>query len=206
MKTMLPILFSDPMVVAIIERRKQQTRRTRGLEEVPADARLLSVATVNGRAHATFERADGSTFFVKCPYGGPGGGLWVREAWAPGSVPFGPDAFWYRAGRPGGQPAPDRWHPSIHMPRTACRVEVDTKAIRVERLNDCSNEDAIAEGLIVERSPDVPFFRFAAGGDSFLDPVDAYRVGWETINGPGSWARNPWIWVVCFEPTVLPPS
>jgi hypothetical protein len=89
-----------------------------------------------------------------------------------------------------------RWRPSIHMPRWASRITLEVTGVRVERLQDISEEDAIAEGI------DMRSLCGCQDGCSQCDdrtPQETYRDLWETINGPGSWAANPWVWVVEFK-------
>lgn len=109
--------------------------------------------------------------------------------------------------------APDtlRWRPSIHMPRWASRITLEIAGVRVERLQDISEADAIAEGI--ERGVGFPgWYRYPLPGDSeglaesgrlgkvpTAFPKLAYRALWESINGPGSWDANPWVWVVEFK-------
>lgn len=142
-----PILFSGPMVRAILEGRKTQTRRV--VKPQPAHC-------------ADLPMGKDLTFASACPYGQPGDRLWVRETWAVGTL------FDYV--RPSLLPKPDcesklavdyaanprriwhsedqgRWRPSIHMPRWASRITLEITSVRVERLQDISHKDAIAEGL-----------------------------------------------------------
>ena len=79
------------------------------------------------------------------------------------------------------------WRPSIHMPRWASRISLGITSVRVERLQDISRGDAMAEGC--------PFPNMAQGPD----PRDWYAELWGAINGPDSWAENPWAWVVEFK-------
>jgi hypothetical protein len=152
----------------------------------------------------------------RCRYGQPGDTLWVRETWgaawpADEPVPLRQCEIEYRADlppgctdRPGEWPADEgngpevpKWRPSIHMPRWASRITLRITDIRVERLQDISEDDAKAEGV----SP------------SWLDEDDndtvryrqppTWRRGfarlWHEINGPGAWDANPWVWVISFE-------
>jgi hypothetical protein len=73
------------------------------------------------------------------------------------------------------------------MPRWASRITLEIEAVRVERLQDISDHDAICEGI-----PDYPDF-------SLDSPVHDYSALWESINGRGSWDRNPWVWVIQFK-------
>ncbi len=96
-----------------------------------------------------------------------------------------------------------KWKPSIHMPRWASRITLEVTGVRVERLQDISEEDAIAEGVECweERGYDdaQDFYRnYHTGGDLFTAKA-SYRTLWESINGPGSWERNDWVWVIEFK-------
>lgn len=83
----------------------------------------------------------------------------------------------------GGEPR-SAWHPSIHMPRWASRILLEIVSVRIERLNDCSVSDALAEGIIHR---------------TMNDPRVEYQHMWESINGASSWDANPWVWVVGFK-------
>lgn len=139
-----------------------------------------------------------------CPYGYQGDRLWVREGFS------GPhyqskcrpsewsdsDPIWYWAD---GNPEGGDWtrnKPSIHMPRWASRILLEVTGVRVEKLRDISESDAKAEGA---RSADP-----ATGRECILDPsMGSYRLHyrdiWESINGPGAWDANPWVWVIEFK-------
>jgi hypothetical protein len=109
------------------------------------------------------------------------------------------------------------WHPSIHMPRAASRILLEIVSLRVERLQDISEDDAIAEGIepnwIGDLAagpngfggqgwvPDCGWRHYlnSDDGDPAYTPVASYRSLWESINGAGSWDANPWVWVVEFK-------
>lgn len=124
-----------------------------------------------------------------------GSRLWVRETWAaphaydhlpPRLIPQ--DArFHYAASEDRGGLM---WRPSIHMPRWASRITLEITEVRVERLQGISDEDLAAEGIqgLID-----------AGVDHDGTPRDTYRVLWESINGPGSWDANPWVWGIAFK-------
>lgn len=150
-------------------------------------------------------------WFMKCPYGQPGDRLWVRETWAPADkILFGSDldeceAVAYKADGsildPNGQHfnafgidfSKIRWKPSIHMRRDYSRILLEITDIRVERLQEISEQDAIAEGI--EISP-----VWKGPGDVYpSDPVKDFCTLWESIHGPESWDANPWVWVVSFK-------
>ena len=182
-----PCLFSGGMVNAILAGRKSVTRRV--VKPQPA-------AGVRSSAFAPSGIEDGHGREIRCPFGGPGTKLWVRETWycdLPLSDPDRLDHTYYRAdarrtgricdvipececdGRKG------YWKPSIFMPRWASRITLEVTGIRVERVQAITEEDARAEGV---------------------ESVAAYRALWDDINGarPGcSWADSPWVWVVSFR-------
>lgn len=190
-----PILFSAPMVRAIIEGTKTQTRRVVKLRH-GAD-----VVVTNGRVWKP-ARVDYAGY-VDCPYGQPGDRLWVRETFA--IVPRtayrcsagvqqvlrpddDQDAAIFREGwtrSRGGF----SWRSSIHMPRWASRILLEVVSVRVERLNDISERDCWAEGC--EGSDDD-----VTGG---ISGYNEYAALWESINGAGSWNSNPWVWVIEFR-------
>ena len=189
-----PILFSAPMVRAILDGTKTQTRRV----VKPAHKAWIEMPVTHQL---------GEWDKRPLPYGKTGDRLWVREAFA--IVPrtayrcsegvqqtLRPDddhdAAIYREGwvrSTGGF----RWRPSIHMPRWASRINLEITGVRVEKLQDISVTDALAEGVNV--NPD----HHGKPRTSIYSPVQAYRDLWESINGPGSWEANPWVWVVEFK-------
>lgn len=209
-----PILFSGPMVRAILEGRKTMTRRVVKLR-YGAD-----VVVTNGQVWKP-ARVDYASY-VDCPYGQVGDQLWVRETFAysvidpdglsPEDDPENYDII-YRADpeRPNGGwtdgegnriNAP--WRPSIHMPRWASRILLEITGVRVERLHEISEADAQAEG--VERViAGVGWRRYCdpdseeVGVPPCGDARRSFRSLWKFINGDESWNANPWVWVVEFK-------
>lgn len=186
-----PILFSGPMVRALLDGTKTQTRRIMK----PDYCQATEFKTIDELGNAWFVSGfDGYQF--KCPYGQPGDRLWVRETFMDIPDHF-PGNLHYRASA---TPADEEWlkgeghnwKPSIFMPRSASRVTLEVTGIRVERLNDISEADAKAEGAQPIAHPNFP--KLAAG-----KYVRGYKQLWESINGPGSWAHNPFVWVVEFR-------
>ena len=189
-----PILFNAPMVRAILDGRKTVTRRV--VKPQPAGEIRRGEPDFNHwidtkyweRQNQKENRGIGTRGFA-CPYGQPGGDrLYVRETFghfernenfAPGCEVF------YRAD--GESLAVEPWRPSIHMPRWASRITLEITSVRVERLQDISVADAIAEGCPGGEHGD----RYAA--------LEQYRALWESINGPGSWDANPWVWAITFK-------
>lgn len=218
-----PILFSPPMVRAILEDRKTQTRRAVRKQFAP-DAEPAEVPATSPEGwqisgHSGLWWDDAGACFddaIRCPYGQPGDRLWVRETWQGPLVDdfesylADPDKFKkpefceYAAD---GGPAPEfvtlddeleqRWRPSIHMPRWASRILLEVVSLRVERLADISKDDAMAEGIVLQ--PDGGFGLADSTHYNFSDPTDSYCSLWESINGDGSWLLNPWVWVVEFK-------
>ncbi len=190
-----PILFSAPMIRALIAGAKTQTRRTLSTQPTGTPHAAQASLTKSGSRpvfYAAWEHpaADGSTCCI-CPYGVPGDQLWVREAWGVWFDCYVQDSdepTWYRADRMDPDAiGPSRWRPSIHMPRHRSRILLEVTEVRVERLRDISRGDAMAEGC--------PFPNMAKGDD----PRQWYAELWEQINGPGSWDANPFVWVVSFK-------
>lgn len=179
-----PILFSGPMVRAIMAGTKTQTRR--------AVKREALQWLVRDKFAPAFVADPGNHL---SPYGFAGDRLWVRETFGhferndtlkPG------DSIYYRAD--GGCLAIEPWRPSIHMPRWASRTTLDVTGLRIERLQDISEADALAEGIVP--AGDGNGFQLADTTHYSGNPIDSYFSLWEHINGPGSVEANPWVWVV----------
>jgi hypothetical protein len=195
-----PILFSAPMVRAILAGQKTQTRR----------ALAPDLFISSGGAVVRMASAGPATTGIReahCPYWRqPGDRLWVREAWAwsgDGAIPafdrVRKGGVWFRADPERTSPG-IRWRPSIHMPRWASRITLEVTGVRVERLQDISEADAQAEGVTPKWEPGCSGrLMEALGGFSFRPAASAYADLWEQINGPGSWDANPWVWVVEFR-------
>lgn len=192
-----PILFSAPMVRAILDGRKTQTRRVAKLVRHPDFGYWMkpNVFVQENEQQHVIDRA--------CPYGQPGDRLWVRETFFD-TAPFKSAAlFLGRATRYAYRADEEvigchKWKPSIHMPRRASRILLDVTAIRVERLQDISEADARAEGAR-ECDPVSGREVLLAGPSQRGSFVLHYRDIWEQINGPDSWAANPWVWIIEFR-------
>ena len=221
-----PILMSGPLVRAVLDGRKIQTRRVvKGgpWERVFRDA----MTDHTGDPDYLCLREGGTGTVVRSPYGQVGDRLWVRETWAPlGDVltevmgrprVYRADADLVRddsGDRDGwwcgdvfieGARQPWRWTPSIHMPRWASRLSLVITDVRVERLQDISEVDAIAEGVepVGDRWRDympereAPRLTYATARNSFFSL-------WESAYGPPSLVSNPWVWCISFEREVTP--
>lgn len=205
-----PILFSGAMVRALLDGSKTQTRRVIKLPAAPDNLGQWEASTMggeNGGRTATGEQVplQGVIWHTRtgkalgCPHGQPGDQLWVRETHSvvpDHDEPAGYSAVLYQAD---GDAPYGKWKPSIHMFREHSRILLEIVSVRVEPLNDCSDTDAIAEGIGLNAS--------AVGvqltGSTETIPRAMYRDLWESINGAGSWAANPWVWVIEFK-RVLP--
>lgn len=201
-----PIIFKGEMVRAILDGRKTQTRRFVRHKYPLAGA---------PRSWQPYDCEDGFGFesedeFVKCPYGKPGDRLWVRETFHIDKIlaDDGSGEFcgyetdvYYRASD---EVDPDldcsfiKWTPSIHMPRLASRINLEITDIRVERLQDISEEDAKAEGI----TP-FPDKKFQIDCDCWTDGKykTAFQYFWNEKFGwaPNAWGLNPWVWVISFK-------
>ena len=209
-----PILFSGPMVRAILDGRKTQTRRVCKLQPQVVDVEPRHKPHTWGFWHDDHDKMRNG-LVVRCPYGQPGDRLWVRETWGVGTRPHHIDGWTdgieYRADEPycdDVEPLPlytpkapagfyegyDKrgWRPSIHMPRWACRLLLDVKAVRVERLQDISRSDCYAEGLIADNQP----MRY--NGEPAQERFAALWDGLNAKRGHG-WDTNPWVWVIEFS-------
>ncbi|MFG0356580.1 hypothetical protein [Pseudomonas sp. zbq_11] len=208
-----PILFSGPMVRAILDGRKTVTRRPikpsiRGFD---VSFELHQQDDGSWRPLHTFDEScmddQGTEHPVVCPYGKPGDRLWVRETWYcdhfevmrgpylkpadldvteardDGTLVYAADGLTpYEADQPS-------WKPSIHMPRWASRILLEVTDVRVEQLQAISIGQICKEGLA--RS----IYEFIPVTTAF----DAFAEVWDSINGPGAWEANPWVWAVEFK-------
>ena len=206
-----PILFSAEMVRAILDGRKTQTRRVMKVQPWP-DATIEVGPYHPHRIDRHGESQPGPVTFgaiwdhqdivnggdagLPCPYGKPGDYLWVRETWAPLADCVVLNCAYYRLdheeARSSGSRVDVKWRPSIYMPRWASRITLRITDIRVERLQDISEEDAKAEGV---KPLDYAAHHVAAGCGARI----AFEQIWTTINGPAAWEANPWVWVISFE-------
>lgn len=183
-----PILFSGPMVRAILEGRKTQTRRlvkgspVRVTQFIGRDDK----PTHEFGLHLTHDRVINK--HVRCPFGQPGGRLWVRETWAKNDkgIFFKAD---FSEATINAAPPDWKWKPSIHLKRSDARLTLEVTGVRVERLQDISEDDAKAEG--VEQLA-------RSAGTNYRG---AFQHLWDSLNkARASWESNPWVWVVEFKP------
>ena len=193
---MKPIIFNTPMVQAILEGRKTQTRRVIKPQPVKDDTfkgpYWYEPTVVNkdgelgpGKPVFGISSTDGE-WGIKSPYQ-PGDVLYVRETWSRDES----GEYVYRTNYGTTEddsfpPSMFRWCPSIHMPREAARIFLRVTNVRVERVQDITAHDAIREGMESE----IPF-----------DTVDEFKELWNNLNAKRGygWDTNPWVWVVKFE-------
>lgn len=211
-----PILFSAPMVRALLNGSKTQTRRIVKPQpvELPDFNRGGLSINVGGAKYQTF---NPEMYRHRCPYGQAGDLLWVRETWRHTAscldearaitedIMSGSAVDWradyverlIKTGELTREDAEvssdfETWKPSIHMPRWASRIMLEIINVRIEQLQAISDADCIAEGASGGHGS-IPDYPYAA------TPAEHYLHIWESINGSGSWKSNPWIWVVEFK-------
>lgn len=222
-----PIIFSSAMIRAILNGSKTQTRRiilpwpdawirgSDGTFKVP----MKKTNKKPGANRAIWQEDDGTCYeTMKCPYGQEGDRLWVRESWAQQLS----GKFIYKADYPDGfaadQTATGAWKPSIHMPRSVCRILLQVEEIRAERLMDITEEDAMAEGVQkLFSDQDINFPNYKAELDlkpmpykNYLWPKFAafsscttakqsFHTLWRAIHGPDPVYENPWVRAITFK-------
>lgn len=203
-----PILFSGPMVRAILAGNKRQTRRVLKPQYdgdslcapewfSPAIEDKHGMLTDGTPIFGTYDKYG--EYGIRCPYGGPGDRLWVRETWTRDHAEFYPYLpIAYRADggfeyeRTDGKVYspelrawfPFKWRPAIFMPRSESRITLEIVRVGIERLNAISEQDILREGMCGGGPP--------GRRKSFIDL-------WEKLNGAGSWDSNPWVWVIEFK-------
>lgn len=206
-----PIIFNAEMVRAIINGRKTQTRRVVKPQPIPyGEASPYTMATQREHIGKPWMPVGGVyQDRWPCPYGQLGDRLWLRETW--GLMAHTDQTDWHRGSVAG--ESPDSivqmfsvehlanwrvenenafWRPSIYMPRWASRITLEITGVRVERLQDISNDDCWAEGMSDATNPELkPNRRW-------------FSKLWESINGPGSWDSNPFVWVIEFRKETKP--
>lgn len=193
------------MVQAILQGRKTQTRRGNGLDDVndyPDDWESVTIGPLGYMTRKSAKGKYGATFMSKlgaisentisicpaiCPYGQPGDRLWVRETWQM-NVP--PSGVLYRAD-PVSAYDDGPWKSPIFMKRSDSRITLEVTGIRVERVQDISEEDAGFEGCSTHG------LNLSVAPNGMLPCVALYRELWDSING--NWDKNPFVWVIEFK-------
>lgn len=195
-----PILFSGPLVRAILDGRKTVTRRI-----VRADLSAFVGDEDDDGVPLVPHPKTGCLARITPPYGTQGDRLWVRETWGPNET-----EGWgwiYRADWPAGTSAEiagcidKRWHPAIHMPRRASRIALEVTSVRVERLQEIADNDIRAEGVVFDGKWWLGAEHDAKGTPKLFPLArQAWESRWDSINGDrASWDRNPWVWRIEFR-------
>lgn len=203
------IIFQARLVRAILEDRKDQTRRLKGLDHLNRDPGRYAKPVPQNREKSVWivtDTLDGNIpKALKCPYGGIGDRLWVRETF--GVIHEHPDLEWERRLEDARRQMPwagvvyratethyeGPWRPSIFMPRWASRISLDVAGVKLQRLDDMTDRDAIAEGIMRNRLS----MAIGAGGES--EKAKFFAL-WDEINAktcPSD--RNPWVWALTFK-------
>ncbi|HAV2259367.1 hypothetical protein [Raoultella ornithinolytica] len=206
------MIFNGEMVRAILDGRKTQTRRI--MAPQPADD-IERSAFPNPDAigwKSSLKHKYGSTTAHFCPFGAIGDRIWVRETFRVHSRATDVATLVYKASERNSwteqthrvpvavcnKPAtPEKWTPSLHMPRWASRILLEITDVRVERINSISQEDAQAEGL--ELTGWRPTYSDPDSGGEVMTPYDNFAELWSSIYGDESWQANPWVWVIEFK-------
>ncbi|EDU3844921.1 hypothetical protein CBJ89_001962 [Salmonella enterica subsp. enterica serovar Essen] len=209
------MIFNGEMVRAILDGRKTQTRRVMKNQpagDYPETPALIRNVGTGFQWHGLY----GESSIFNCPLGSIGERIWVRETFRVHSRASDVATLVYRASVRNSwteqthrvpvavcnKPAiPEKWTPSIHMPRWASRITLEITDVRVERLHNISERDSLREGL----------FQLPASGRYCLQPgmqyfgmashsaKEVYSWLWASIYGEESWAANPWVWVIEFK-------
>ena len=178
-----PILFSGSMVRAILDGRKTMTRRVVKKQHIPFVANILGGFLDGNWKHNPF------------PYGRPGDRLWVRETFS-----YGANGYYFRSDVKQPETVKYAWKPSIHMPRVASRITLEVTGVRVERVQEITEDDAKAEGCdpLVESDGSVTCGRRKT----------VFAKLWDSINSKRGfgWDKNPWVWVIEFKKINPPPQ
>ena len=190
-----PILFQGSMIRAVLEGRKTVTRRAIKVQPHIDASGNFCVGSSNYGQDLCGKPVTKHFINGCCPYGKPGDRLWVREAWARIRVAQAPDQEWvvYREGdnrTDYGGP----WKPGIHMFRRDSRILLEITDVRVERLQDITEEQALAEGI--KKHSDGGYH--VEDGKHYSDcPVESFAGLWSSVGG--DWDANPWVWCVSFK-------
>ncbi|ECJ2264063.1 hypothetical protein FNH73_15745 [Salmonella enterica subsp. salamae] len=203
------MIFNGEMVRAILDGRKTQMRRPFNWKRQPA---MEMAERDDGSLWPWAEDCErGGDIWFACPFGEVGDRIWLRETFRVHSRATDVDTLVYRASVRNSwteqthrvpvavcnKPAtPEKWTPSIHMPRWASRLLLEITNVRVERLNNISYDDAISEGIKQEWTCIDPGLGLYAHEN---DVQDDYETLWKSIYGEESWDANPWVWVIEFK-------
>lgn len=207
-----PIIYSGGMVRGLLADQKTATRRLMKPQPSPGQdgGHYWPCKVHQSMLHVELELQNGEEGWeglaeAACPYGRPGDRLWVREAWATDAQVDSIAPRELSQGEPIWYPADDhlrqtgcsmmsrgKCRPSIHMPRWASRILLEITAVRVERLQDITDEQALAEGVAVCEQDLDP-------GCNCYSPRELFSILWSSLYGVESWQSNPYVWVIEFR-------
>ncbi|WP_316419343.1 hypothetical protein [Klebsiella pneumoniae] len=205
------MIFNGEMVRAILDGRKTQTRRIIKDCTVGRD-QISKFIQIEKKFIGCYPEDVPELIRECCPYGVPGDRIWVREAFRVHSRATDVATLVYKASERNSwteqthrvpvavcnKPAtPEKWTPSLHMPRWASRILLEITDVRVEQLNAISQEDAQAEGM--ELTGWRPTYSAPDSGGEVMTPYDNFAELWSSIYGADSWRANPWVWVIEFK-------
>lgn len=216
------MIFNGEMVRAILDGRKTQTRRIMKIQPEHSGFGLRRVidsknGSDDGKYFWSLSDACGLKIRSKsftCPFGSVGDRIWVREAFRVHSRATEVATLVYKASERNSwteqtnrvpvsvcnKPAtPEKWTPSLYMPRWASRLLLEITDVRVERLNAISEEDARAEGIIDGGCLNCGEPEPCGCANPEPDATDAFAYLWQSIYGSDSWNANPWVWVIEFK-------
>ncbi|HDY7252893.1 TPA: hypothetical protein RRW88_004661 [Klebsiella pneumoniae] len=212
------MIFNGEMVRALLDGRKTQTRRI--VKGTDSAVKFCKEWNINGeeffvvlgeKDHTGMNPVLGA---ISCPFGAVGNRIWVREAFRVHSRATDVATLVYKASERNSwteqthrvpvaacnKPAtPEKWTPSLHMPRWASRILLEITDVRVERLNAISEEDARAEGIIDGGCLNCGEPEPCGCANPEPDATDAFAYLWQSIYGQENWNADPWVWVIEFK-------
>lgn len=208
-----PLLMKGALVRATFADFKLVTRRLSGLDYINNNPEGWQADRDDDDFDLWHFRADGYGVDVRCRYGQPGDKLWVRESFIP--APTGSGNLWSIAYAAGGmlelEAPPDynpalynyeRWTPSIHMPKFACRLHLCIIDIRPERLQEITPADCMKEGTLCWSCGGLLQYSCREGANILHTAGEAttsFKIMWDKINPRHPWDDNPWVWRIQFE-------
>lgn len=197
----VPMLFSTPMVQAICNTTKTETRRTRGLEKINICPDQWNFKQIDNLFYFT-NKFTSKIICIK-PQANVNDVIWVRETFRPIEQDNGSPRYEYKATEKIN--LLDKWKPSLFMPKQACRIFLKCISVHVERLQDIDEQSAINEGIERIKEDGMLSFRsYAVNYDACVFPIISYQTLWQKINGKESWNENPFVFVYKFEKVEKP--
>jgi hypothetical protein len=189
----VPMLFSTPMVKAILNGTKKETRRTQGLEKINTKPNNWVFKQVSNLFYFTNKITE-ETICVKSKMH-IADIIWVRETFRPIEQEVGKPRYEYKATE--NINLLDKWKPSLFMPKDACRIFLKCVSVHAERLQDIDEQSAINEGIEIVLLSNI-YYKDYTGNGYFQKAVFSYYSLWQKINGKDSHKENPFVWVYKF--------